>query len=154
MLRLHFSILLLVFWGSGPLQAATPKAKEPPEIGFSIIKTSQVAVLERLLSPRGSLVRQVNSNFSAFLIKHGQDYLLFDTGMGRQLDGQYQQDMPFWWRPLFKYDRPVLPARDQLEKAGLPPVRRIILSHSHWDHAGGVLDFPEATVAVAAVVYG
>ena len=28
-------------------------------------------------------------------------------------------------------------------------MRRIILSHSHWDHAGGVLDFPEAKVGVS-----
>lgn len=58
--------------------------------------------------------------------------------------------MPLWLRPFFKYDHPVVSAREQLAKAGLPPVQRVILSHSHWDHAGGVLDFPQAKIGVSA----
>lgn len=135
---------------TSPLHAATSADSAPPEVGFSIIKTSQVAVVERLLTPNGSLFKQVDSNFSAFLIKHKQDYLLFDTGMGSQVDGQYQQGMPLWLRPFFKYDRPVVSAREQLLKAGMPPVQRVILSHSHWDHAGGVQDFPQAKISVSA----
>lgn len=151
MLRSILSGFLLASALAGPLHAATAVADpEPPEVGFSIVKTSQVAVVERLLTPDGSLLKQIDSNFSAFLIKHKQDYFLFDTGMGSQVDGQYQQDMPFWLRPFFKYERPVVPAREQLAKAGLPPVKRVILSHSHWDHAGGVLDFPDAKIGVSA----
>jgi glyoxylase-like metal-dependent hydrolase (beta-lactamase superfamily II) len=131
-------------------QTTTPKPSAPPEVGVAIIKTSQVAVVEALLVPGGSVTKQVDSNFSAFLIKHGKDYLLFDTGMGSQIDGQYQQGMPIWWRPFFKYDKPVVTARAQLDKAGIAPLKRVILSHSHWDHAGGVQDFPEAKVGVAA----
>jgi glyoxylase-like metal-dependent hydrolase (beta-lactamase superfamily II) len=130
-------------------QALTPKTTAVPDVGFAIIKTSQVAVAQALLVPGGSITKKVNSNFSAFLIKHYNDYLLFDTGMGTQIDNQYQQGMPIWWRPFFKYDKPVVSARTQLDQAGLPPLKRVILSHSHWDHAGGVLDFPEAKVSVA-----
>ena len=131
-------------------QTLAPKPGTLPDVGFAIIKTSQVAVVEALLVPGGSITKQVDSNFSAFLIKHHDDYLLFDTGMGKQIDGQYQQGMPLWWRPFFKYDKPVVSARTQLDKAGIAPLQRVILSHSHWDHAGGVLDFPEARVGVAA----
>ena len=53
-------------------------------------------------------------------------------------------------RPFLKYDRPVVGARAQLAKAGLPPIQRVILSHAHWDHASGVLDFPQAKISVAA----
>lgn len=130
-------------------QTLSPKTNAAPDVGFAIIKTSQVAVVEALLVPGGSITTQVDSNFSAFLIKHHDEYLLFDTGMGTQIDNQYQQGMPIWWRPFFKYDKPVVSARTQLDKAGLAPLKRVILSHSHWDHAGGVLDFPEAKVAVA-----
>ena len=121
-----------------------------PDVGFAIIKTSQVAVVEALLVPGGSITKQVDSNFSAFLIKHGNDYLLFDTGMGSQIDSQYQQGMPLWWRPFFKYEKPVVSARTQLDKAGISPLNRVILSHSHWDHAGGLLDFPDVKIGVAA----
>ena len=135
---------------ASPSYGAAPAGNTPPEVGFAIIKTSQVAVMEGLLSPGGSFGKQIDSNFSAFLIKHRQDYLLFDTGMGSQVDGQYQQGMPLWLRPFFEYDRPVRPAREQLRRAGIPAVKRVILSHSHWDHGGGVLDFPDAKIGVSA----
>jgi glyoxylase-like metal-dependent hydrolase (beta-lactamase superfamily II) len=146
-----FLALTLTLLSATALHAQTPgtQASAPPEVGFAIIKTSQVAVVQALLIPGGSVTQQVDSNFSAFLIKHHNDYLLFDTGMGKQIDGQYQQSMPMWWRPFFKYDKPVVSAREQLDKAGIPPLKRVILSHSHWDHASGVLDFPEATVGIA-----
>lgn len=144
--------LLLGVYLCTPTHAQPPalNPNAPPDIGMAIIKTSQVAVPEALLVPGGSINRQVNSNFSAFLIKHHQDYILFDTGMGSQIDAQYQQGMPVWWRLFFKYDKPVISARTQLDRAGFSPLKRVILSHSHWDHAGGVLDFPEAKVGVSA----
>lgn len=145
-----FTIGMAVFLTSiSHAQTLSTKNSVAPDVGFAIVKTSQVAVVEALLVPGGSFTRQVDSNFSAFLIKHHDDYLLFDTGMGTQIDNQYQQGMPMWWRPFFKYDKPVVSARTQLDHAGLPPLKRVILSHSHWDHAGGVLDFPEAKVSVA-----
>lgn len=149
-----FFLLLPLSMAAGlwprPAIAAQSQALQAPEIGFAIIKTSRVAVMEGLLLPGGSFGKQIDSNFSAFLIKHRDEYLLFDTGMGRQIDQQYRADMPLWWRPFFKYEAPVLPAREQLDHAGIPPLRRVILSHSHWDHAGGILDFPEARIGVAA----
>ena len=123
MLRSFTSVftLLLSVLVSASLQAqtvsqppASPPPAAPPKVGFAIIKTSQVAVPQALLVPGGDITRQVNSNFSAFLIKHHGDYLLFDTGLGEQIDAQYQQGMPLWWRPFFTYDKPVVSARTQL----------------------------------------
>ncbi|MCV2353095.1 MBL fold metallo-hydrolase [Paucibacter sp. B2R-40] len=149
-LFLPFLMAALLLGPAGAAQSQAPQAPQLPDIGFAIIKTSRVAVMEGLLVPGGSFSKQIDSNFSAFLIKHRNEYFLFDTGMGRQIDGQYRADMPLWWRPFFKYEAPVLPAREQLDRAGIPPLTRVILSHSHWDHAGGVLDFPEAKIGVAA----
>ena len=58
--------------------------------------------------------------------------------------------MPLWKRPLLKYRRPVDSVRAQLARADFGPLERIILSHSHWDHAGGCVDFPNADVWVTA----
>lgn len=131
-------------------QSAPPPGRGVPEVGFAIIKTAKVSVMEGLLKPGGSFAKKIDSNFSAFLIKHQQDYLLFDTGMGSQIGAQYRQDMALWLRPFFKYEDPVVPARLQLDRAGLAPLARVILSHSHWDHASGVTDFPEARIGVSA----
>ncbi|MBY0235076.1 MAG: MBL fold metallo-hydrolase, partial [Burkholderiaceae bacterium] len=153
MRTIHFFLVHLLMAMAAllsPANAASNQAQQPPEIGFAIVKTSRVAVMEGLLVPGGSFGKQIDSNFSAFLIKHRNEYLLFDSGMGRQIEQQYRADMPLWWRPFFKYEAPVLPAREQLDRAGIPPLSRVILSHSHWDHAGGILDFPEAKIGVAA----
>ncbi len=132
----------------GAAQAQTPVAAPtaPPRVGFAIIKTSKISVTERLMLPDGSLTKKTDTNFSAFLIKHKDDYLLFDTGLGANIEAQYAQDMPHWARPFFKFDKPVRSARKQLDDAGFAPIERVIVSHGHWDHASGVPDFPEAQI--------
>ena len=149
-MRTFIFILLFLSTTAIYAQLTSTAVIEAPEIGFSIIKTSKVSVAERLLNPNGSVFKKINSNFSAFLIKHHQDYLLFDTGLGRQIEGQYQQDMTLWQRPFFNFDRSVISAKDQLDAARIGPIKNIIISHSHWDHAGGVLDFPDAQIHLSA----
>jgi glyoxylase-like metal-dependent hydrolase (beta-lactamase superfamily II) len=124
-----------------------PKAR--PEIGFAVIKTGKIAVPEGLLKPGGSFIKKIDTNFSAFLIKHHDQYLLFDTGLGSAIDTQYEQEMTLWQRPFFSYEKPVISAKDQLKKAHYPDIQEIILSHSHWDHAGGIADFPDAQIHIA-----
>lgn len=75
------------------------------------------------------------------LVRHPQGTVLFDTGLGRQVDAQVKADMPLWARPLFASFGPVTNARSQLDAAGVPPIQRIVLSHVHWDHASGLVDF-------------
>ena len=132
--------------GTAQAQALVTTPLALPQVGFSIIKTSKVSVAERLLLPGGRLTKKIDTNFSAFLIKHKQDYVLFDTGLGAKIEAQYAKDMPYWARAFFKFDKPVLPARKQLDDAGFAPIQTVIVSHGHWDHASGVEDFPEAKI--------
>ncbi|MBX3587492.1 MAG: MBL fold metallo-hydrolase [Ramlibacter sp.] len=119
-----------------------------PAVRFAVIKTAALPVKEALLFAGGRLGHPAVTNFSAFLIQHGDSRFLFDTGLGSQVAQQYAQDMPLWMRPFFKYEGPVLPVRQQLAQAGVPPVTDIYLSHDHWDHASGLVDFPGAAVWV------
>ena len=122
-------------------QTAPPQSDSLPKVGFAIIKTSQVAVAQALLVPGGSVTQQVDSNFSAFLIKHHDDYLLFDTGMGTS--------------KLFGPTTGKLLA--SLKAAGIQPgqIDDVICSHAHIDHIGGLADakgrrfFPNATVHIS-----
>lgn len=136
-----------------PAQTRADASVQPlplPNVGLSIIRTGGASTVEGMLFAGGSFTTKASLNFSAFLVKHGERTLLFDTGLGSHIDAQFQQDMPHWARLFFKYDEPVLPARRQLEQAGMAPVQTIILSHSHWDHASGIPDFPDATVWASA----
>lgn len=153
MTRLRFPALLAAMalaWTS--TASAAPSASgvpDKPPVAFSVIKTGKSSAKEALVWSGGSWGRNVDNNFSAILIRHGDRELLFDTGLGAKVDSQYAQGMPGWAHAFFKYDKPIDPVRAQLQRAGVAPVRQIILSHSHWDHASGVVDFPEAEVWVS-----
>lgn len=144
-----FTLAAGLLCGAAQAQAPAPVQAVQPHVGFSVIKTGKVSVAERLLLPGGSLSKKIDTNFSAFLIKHKNDYLLFDTGLGANIEAQYAQDMPYWARLAFKFEKPVVPVRKQLDEAGFAPIQKVIISHGHWDHASGVPDFPEAQIFAA-----
>lgn len=135
----------------GPLRPPTAdgSGRVPPRVGFAVVKTATLAVREGYLFAGGDFLAKVENHFSAFLVKHEDATFLFDTGLGRHVQEQYRADMPMWRRPFFRYDDPVRPARDQLEAAGFGRIDRIVLSHAHWDHASGLVDYPETPVWVA-----
>lgn len=116
-------------------------AAQAADVRLAIIKTAARKAQESVLFVGGDSQRELAINFSAFLIRHGDTLMLFDTGLGRNVAAQYQKDMRWWQRPFFRYDEPVTPAQAQLAAAGVGPVKQIFLSHSHWDHASGIEDF-------------
>jgi glyoxylase-like metal-dependent hydrolase (beta-lactamase superfamily II) len=131
--------------------SAADEAPPPPaaSVRFAVIQTASLQTHEWLLFSGGRF-EPAETAFSAFLIQHGQDLFLFDSGLGSTVDAQYDADMPWWNKLFFRYDKPVRPVKDQLAQAGLGPIPRIIVSHSHWDHLSGLPDFPQAEVWLAA----
>ncbi|HEX5686186.1 MAG TPA: MBL fold metallo-hydrolase [Ideonella sp.] len=144
------TLAALAFWSATAIASAaggdTPAA--PSTVRFAIVKTASLQTHEWLLFAGGRF-EPAETAFSAFLVRHGDDLFLLDSGLGSQVDSQYRADMPGWNRPFFRYDQPVRPAKDQLAEAGLGPIRRIVVSHSHWDHLSGLGDFPQAEVWLA-----
>ncbi|WP_165678263.1 MBL fold metallo-hydrolase [Metapseudomonas otitidis] len=111
---------------------------------FALVKTSSAETLDAFTVEGGQWTRTVPVNHTAVLIQHHAATMLLDTGLGRQVDAQFETDMPWWDKPLFKYQT-VTPARDQLDRDGLR-IDRILLTHAHWDHASALADFPEVPV--------
>lgn len=134
------------------LLASAAAQDAPPTTGavrFAVVKTASLQTHEWLLFSGGRF-EPAETAFSAFLIQHGDDQFLFDSGLGSTVDAQYEADMPWWNKLFFRYDNPVHTVKDQLAEAGIGPVGRIIASHSHWDHLSGLPDFPQAEVWLAA----
>lgn len=105
---------------------------------------------EALVVGRGRWTVHRHPSQSAVLIRHPQGTLLFDSGLGRQVDAQFAVN-GWFHRRMFGYRRQGhLPVVDQLQRAGWDPqqVRTIVPSHLHWDHVSGLVDFPEAEVWV------
>lgn len=72
--------------------------------------------------------------FSCYLIKHGSDYMIWDTGFGPEAGATAPKE--------------TLP--QQLEKVGVKPeqVKFVGVSHYHGDHIGGAQFFPGSTLLV------
>src|SRR5262249_20754579 len=94
----------------------------------------------------GSLFTKSRSIHSVILVRHGDEQFLFDTGLGAQIDEQFES-VPWWAKPFLAYKK-LSPAVATLEQGGIPKssITKIILSHLHWDHASGIVDFPDAEV--------
>jgi len=132
-------------------ESAVPGAKPAPLVGlqFAIVNSAWSTTREGMTYSGGDIGKGVTLNYSAVLVQHPMGSFLFDTGLGRQVDVQYGREMPWWAKAFFQY-KEVVPVRDQLERANVALPQRIYLSHIHWDHASGVVDFPDAEVWVSA----
>lgn len=127
------------------------QAEEASQTPFriSLIHTAQSAGSpEALIVEGGSWTKMRKLVHGALLIEHPKGNLLFDTGLGRQIDQAFASNS-WWQRQLFAYEN-VNPALDQMQQHGLSEqhVSAIILSHLHWDHTGGLPDFPNTPVWV------
>ncbi|RZF21624.1 MULTISPECIES: MBL fold metallo-hydrolase [Halobacteriovorax] len=113
---------------------------------FSIIKTGTAKSLEGLIYEEGSLFKTMMVNHAGFLIQHQGKTILFETGLGEEVDYQFKNDMSWWAKPLFAYKKEQSIKKQLNNKY---TIESIILSHAHWDHASGLRDFPNAKVIIS-----
>ena len=129
------------------LPAQLPPAQPPAGLRFSVLKTgASLGAFEALIVGGGSWFKYRQPSQMAVLVQHPQATFLFDTGLGRLVDQQFEAN-GWFHRQVFAY-RQVDPAADQLLRAGwkLEQVRWVVPSHMHWDHISGLPDFPHAEV--------
>lgn len=81
---------------------------------------------------------------SCYLIQHGSEYLLWDTGLSREALGK---PLDRGSRDSESLDRSVV---DQLAQIGVKPkqVTRVGISHYHFDHVGQAAEFAHATLLI------
>lgn len=94
---------------------------------------------------------------NVFVIEHADGLVLFDTGLDPALvtDPHYWPDpvTRFFMSRIFRFDiGPDDRLATRLEQAGYAAgdVTKAVLSHLHFDHAGGIGDIPQAELLVAA----
>ena len=130
-----------------------PPAASSGEVDLFLLATGHAEAPEAFTMAQGALFKSFAMVHGAVLVTHGDDSFLFDTGLGRHIDSQFSKDMPFWLKPLMAYEKEE-PVADQLQDSEhLPQAKRIFLSHAHWDHVSGVIDFPDLEIWVPSAEY-
>ena len=152
-----FLIALMLLEVSGDVTPAlTADAELPPftiisnSVEVHLFDTARGSMLEAMTMAQGSIFNQFEMLYGAVLVRHGDNSFLFDAGLARDVDAQFAADMPFLIKPIMSYDKGVAVVDQLRQLPELPQPQRIFLSHVHWDHASGIVDFPQLPVWVPA----
>ena len=100
-------------------------------------------------SPGVNVGQPIDIVDNCYLIRHGAEYMLWDTGIADSFYGQTQPAAgPIPWRR----DKTLA---SQLQAIGVRPedIKVIGISHTHADHVGNVDLFPAATVLIQKAEY-
>jgi len=147
-MKLIFMIALSLFSVQAfAIKFNLPKNNNKTEIKVSRFSTGYNDSPEALVMESGKLTKTHRSSHSAFFLQHPKGNLLVDTGLGLDIDSQFD-DMSWWAKPLFSYEKenPIsnfLPLR----------IDGILITHLHWDHASGIEDFLGHSIYVDRVEY-
>ncbi len=126
-----------------------------PNVSLSVINTGEFKQMEAFLLSSGSFFKKVSGSLACVLIKHPHGTILFDSGLGMNVERDFNEAMPLGTGFTFPY-RLKATARSQMQKSGIihpDSIKTIIMSHLHWDHTSGIEDFPKAEIWTTSTDY-
>jgi glyoxylase-like metal-dependent hydrolase (beta-lactamase superfamily II) len=85
----------------------------------------------------GSLSEERVFGMGAILVRHPKGTILFDTGLGKNVDEHFKTT-PWLMQQTARYEKEPTVA-EQLMEARIP-LNGILLTHAHWDHVSGLED--------------
>jgi N-acyl homoserine lactone hydrolase len=107
---------------------------------------------ESVWTPGENVGRSIEFSSTCWLIKHGKEWLLWDTGVPEST-----LNNPRGWSTLpklivYHLDRSLT---DQLAEIGLKPsdISLVAISHTHGDHIGNMSLFPNSTILIQQAEY-
>jgi glyoxylase-like metal-dependent hydrolase (beta-lactamase superfamily II) len=126
------------------------------QTGFVRIKTAQVEGRGHGLSRRLAIFTDTNWTewlpTYAWAIDHPEGVIVVDTGQGAHLLESGKSLHPYVrWEVVFRIEREQ-EIGPQLRALGIASrdVKRVVLTHQHMDHDGGLVHFPESEILVAS----
>jgi glyoxylase-like metal-dependent hydrolase (beta-lactamase superfamily II) len=148
--------LALIIDGT-PDANADSKLPDPIKAGvaeklFRLDCGRSVANDESVWTPGENVGRRIEFSSTCWLIKHGSEWLLWDSGVPEAAHND-----PLGWSTLpklivYHLDRTLT---DQLAEIGLKPgdITHVAISHTHGDHIGNMGLFPESKVLMQQAEY-
>jgi glyoxylase-like metal-dependent hydrolase (beta-lactamase superfamily II) len=129
-----------------PIRAAVAEKLYRLDCGHSLAND------ESVWTPGENVGRDIEFSSTCWLIKHGNQWLLWDTGVP-----EAALNDPRGWSTLpklivYHLDKSLT---DQLAEVGLKPgdIGRVAISHTHGDHIGNMVLFPNSTILVQRTEY-
>jgi N-acyl homoserine lactone hydrolase len=150
-------LALIVFFGDTGNAIAGSKLPDPHSAGiadrlYRLDCGHSLANDESVWTPGENVGRDIEFSSTCWLIKHGSQWLLWDTGVP-----QTALNDPNGWSTLpklivYHLDKSVT---DQLAEIGLKTgdIGRVAISHTHGDHIGNMALFPNATIVMQRAEY-
>ena len=126
--------------GASLMAGIAAPAQAAPEVSLARIDCgtpqAPVAVNERFSDTFAYGDLKILFVFSCYLIKHGDEYMLWDTGHAMTAPNV----------------APKVSLVDQLAKGDIKPdqIKYVGISHYHADHTGQIASFPKATLLIGA----
>ena len=148
--------LMLFFEGTSDANAGS-KLPDPIKAGvadklYRLDCGHSLANDESVWTPGENVGRDIEFSSTCWLIKHGSDWLLWDTGVPES-----SLNDPKGWSTLpklivYHLDKSITA---QLAEIALKPgdIGRVAISHTHGDHIGNMALFPNATVLMQRIEY-
>jgi N-acyl homoserine lactone hydrolase len=153
-----FALVALALMMEGTPDAnADSKLPDPIKAGvaeklFRLNCGRSVANDESVWTPSENVGRRVEFSSTCWLIKHGSEWLLWDTGVPESAHND-----PRGWSTLpklivYHLDKTLT---DQLAEIGLKPgdITHVAISHTHGDHIGNMGLFPGSTILMQRSEY-
>lgn len=138
--------VLAVFLGLTGMQAAPPQSSAPLSLwrldcGSFVINDYNAFFSDTMQYEPGP--KKITS--SCYLIRHGNRYLLWDSGLPTKLLGRPDVSPA----QTMSLDKTIV---QQLTQIGVKPeqIEYVGISHYHMDHLGQAADFPKATLVMGA----
>ena len=150
-------VAFLLMMGGAPDSNAASKLPDPVNAGFAekLFRLNcgrSLANDESVWTPGENVGRSIEFSSTCWLIKHGNEWLLWDAGVPESAHND-----PRGWSTLpklivYHLDRTVT---DQLAEIGLKPgdIARVAISHTHGDHIGNVGLFSNAAILMQRAEY-
>jgi N-acyl homoserine lactone hydrolase len=163
MLRRSKAAVSFVLAAFSPMMVGTPDANagsklpDPIKAGvaeklFRLDCGRSLANDESVWTPGENAGRSIEFSSTCWLIKHGNEWLLWDAGVPESAHND-----PRGWSTLpklivYHLDKTLT---DQLAEIGLKPsdIGRVAISHTHGDHIGNVGLFPDSTIMMQRAEY-
>ena len=150
-------VAFLLFMGGTPGANAGSKLPDPIKASvaeklFRLDCGHSLANDESVWTPGENVGRSIEFSSTCWLVKHGSEWLLWDTGVPESALND-----PRGWSTLpklivYHLDKTLT---DQLAEIGLKPsdIARVAISHTHGDHIGNVGLFPNSTILMQQAEY-